>query len=108
MRIALLLCALLVSSCEDGTYRPEREMQAVPMSAAAEAAAGQRFDVRLEQVVADEIAYGGRRGIYSIVDRTTGREYVGLSGVGITELGAHEKRTGSGRDAKKETIVDER
>lgn len=40
-------------------------------------------------VIEDSLAYGGRRGIYIITDTKTGKEYVGVSGIGISELGSH-------------------
>ena len=49
-----------------------------------------RFSVSRVGVVSDELAYCGKRGVYVIVDRKTGQEYVGLSGVGISELGSHQ------------------
>lgn len=48
-----------------------------------------RFDVTRVGVFYDDIAYDERRGVYVIVDRQTGREYVGVSGVGIAETGTH-------------------
>ena len=104
MLLALPLCACR----EDQTYRPEREMPAAPLSAAPESAASTRFEIRLEQMVADEIAYGDRRGVYVILDRQTGREYVGISGVGIAELGAHEVKRRNGAKVETEIVPDER
>lgn len=40
-------------------------------------------------VFADDLAYNGRRGIYVLTDTKTGKEYIGVSGVGISELGSH-------------------
>ncbi len=40
-------------------------------------------------ILQDDLAYGGRRGIYSIRDSKTGIEYIGISGVGISETGSH-------------------
>jgi predicted small secreted protein len=48
-----------------------------------------RFSVECVGIIDDPIAYGDRRGIYIIKDRDTGKEYVGLSGVGISEVGSH-------------------
>ena len=42
-------------------------------------------------VFADDLAYDGKRGIYLIRDERTGIEYIGLSGVGISERGSHEQ-----------------
>lgn len=40
-------------------------------------------------VIKDNIAYGDIRGIYRIVDTKTGKEFIGVSGVGIAETGSH-------------------
>jgi hypothetical protein len=48
-----------------------------------------RFSVECVGILDDPIAYGNRRGIYVIKDRNTGKEYIGLSGVGISEVGSH-------------------
>lgn len=53
---------------------------------------------RLGQVVRvstfeDKLAYGNARSIYIIRDLQSGKEYVGVSGVGISELGSHMVRT---------------
>lgn len=40
-------------------------------------------------VFEDNLAYNERRGIYLIKDNQTGQEYVGVSGVGISEIGEH-------------------
>jgi hypothetical protein len=48
-----------------------------------------RFSVTRVGVFEDALAYGGSRGIYVVFDSQTNREYVGVSGVGISELGSH-------------------
>ncbi len=40
-------------------------------------------------VIVDDLAYDGRRGIYLVRNSVTGQEYVGVSGVGISEIGQH-------------------
>jgi hypothetical protein len=47
---------------------------------------GNRFHVERAAVFTDDLAYGSRRGIYLLTDAVTGRQYVGISGVGIAEL----------------------
>lgn len=37
----------------------------------------------------DDFAYQNKRGIYLIKDNETGKEFIGVSGVGITEIGSH-------------------
>jgi hypothetical protein len=40
-------------------------------------------------VFKDTLAYGNLRGIYEIKDNETGKEYFGISGIGISEIGHH-------------------
>lgn len=63
-------------------------------------AADNRISVTRIAVFEDDLAYKGVRGAYIIKDRDTGREFIGISGIGISELGSHS--TG------KTTISDER
>ncbi|SSY80313.1 hypothetical protein [Alysiella crassa] len=37
----------------------------------------------------DDLAYQNNRGIYLIKDNKTGKEFIGISGIGITEIGSH-------------------
>lgn len=48
-----------------------------------------RVKVRRIDVIEDWTAYQNRRGIYVITDTKTGKEYIGVSGIGITETGTH-------------------
>ena len=61
---------------------------------------GDRFTVSRVGVFEDEIAYDNIRGIYIIVDTKTGKEFVGVSGIGISEVGSHH--------SGKTTVSDER
>ena len=49
-----------------------------------------RIQVTRIGVFKDEVAYNDRRGVYIIVDTKTGKEFIGVSGVGISEVGAHQ------------------
>ena len=53
-----------------------------------------------KQTFYDESAYGNVRNVYVLKDRVNGKEYVGVSGIGISERGSHT--------AGKSTIQDER
>ncbi len=53
----------------------------------------QRVTIERIGIFRDELAYQARRGIYVIKDHKTGREYIGVSGVGITETGVSGKTT---------------
>lgn len=48
-----------------------------------------RVSVTRIGIFSDELAYGDRRGVYVIVDHKSGKEYIGISGVGISETGSH-------------------
>lgn len=50
-----------------------------------------RISIKRIGVVDDPLAYNYRRGIYVIHDNETGKEFIGVSGVGITETGSHGK-----------------
>ena len=52
------------------------------------------FKVDRVAVIYDDLAYTSARGIYLIRDNDTGKEYMGLSGVGVSELGSHSKMVG--------------
>ncbi|HCJ5492477.1 TPA: hypothetical protein NUW79_003117 [Escherichia coli] len=57
----------------------------------------------------DSLAYDGERGIYTITDNKTGKEFVGVSGVGIAELGSHsETHTDSNGKSQTTIVTDER
>lgn len=50
---------------------------------------GGRFRIRIEQTFSDRSAYQCERNVYVIEDTLTGCEYVGISGVGVSEIGSH-------------------
>jgi len=79
----LLLAALLCSSCV-----PD-DTQAKVTVPAPSAPAG-RFTLVLVEKVHDYLAYADERGIYILTDTKTGEQFVGVSGIGITELGRHQ------------------
>ena len=47
------------------------------------------WEVRRVATFRDDLAYDSRRGIYVLTEKSTGREWVGISGIGISELGSH-------------------
>lgn len=49
-----------------------------------------RFEVHLVGTFHDGLAYDNRRGIYLILDHATGKEFLGLSGIGISEVSARQ------------------
>jgi hypothetical protein len=89
--IALLACSGVLIAC--GRSSSEVTPTGKPLSlydgtnwVDGEAA---RFKVTRVGKFADDLAYGDQRGIYVLVDTKTGQEYVGISGIGISELGSH-------------------
>ena len=44
-----------------------------------------------KQTFYDESAYGNVRNVYILKDRVNGKEYVGVSGIGISERGNHQQ-----------------
>lgn len=48
-----------------------------------------RFSVERVGVISDDLAYDNRRGIYIITDHATNTQYIGVSGIGISQLGSH-------------------
>ncbi len=75
----ILALALLSAGCTKATD---------PMPTATSSSG--RVTIERIGVVADGLAYGERRGIYVITDHKTGSEFIGVSGVGITEVGSHQ------------------
>lgn len=59
-----------------------------------------RFQVRRADVFRDDLAYGGKRAIYILIDLKTGREYVGVSGIGLSETGVHSSGKTSTSDER--------
>jgi len=92
MKNSILLLAVLLAAC--GQSVPDM----TPMDAAGNPKGAKavsapvvedRFTVTRSMTFRDELAYGNMRGVYVIVDEKTGREYVGVSGIGIAESGSH-------------------
>ena len=75
------LCAACDSTSSPALVMEEKHRSTLPVEA--------RFHIVRYAVFEDSLAYDGKRGIYLIEDRETSRTYVGLSGIGITEVGDH-------------------
>lgn len=58
------------------------------------------FDLVKKQSFFDDDAYSQVRSVYILKDKQTGKEYIGISGIGISERGSHT--------SGKSTIQDER
>ncbi|TQN52817.1 hypothetical protein FLW98_26800 [Raoultella planticola] len=90
MKIFILLFAILLSACDTGP-EPAKSTMAVSSQLSAEA---DRIGVTKMSEFHDELAYGNWRGVYLIQDKQTGQEYIGISGIGISEVGAHSQMVG--------------
>ena len=87
MKKLIILAALALSACG-----PEANMQMREQSANAntvEISTNARVEVTRIGVFRDDLAYDDKRGVYLIVDQETGAEFIGISGIGISELGSH-------------------
>jgi hypothetical protein len=80
LAIAALTAALL-AGCT-----PDPDMK---MTSQSPAEASPRISVTRIGIFSDTLAYGERRGVYVIQDAETGKEFIGVSGIGITEVGSH-------------------
>ncbi len=87
-QILIATCSIL-SGC---SREPEADtpMLVTPVTTSA------RITVTRIGIIDDPLAYGDRRGVYIITDTKTGMEYIGVSGIGISELGSHSRSTGKG------------
>ncbi len=80
-RLLAIVAAALLTACG-----PDPD---TAMAITVPAQATGRVVVNRIGVIPDELAYGHRRGIYTVTDNKTGAEYIGISGIGITEIGQH-------------------
>lgn len=87
---SILAVALLLAGCAPDPDTPMGAYPALPG----------RIQIVRVGIIKDDIAYHERRGIYIITDTKTGKEYIGVSGIGISETGS--------RNAGKTVISDER
>jgi uncharacterized lipoprotein YajG len=81
----LIACAalMLLAGC---SVPPTMEM-----SGDEKAASATNADWSIERVAVfrDTLAYDNRRAIYILTNAHTGKQYVGVSGIGISEMGSH-------------------
>ena len=87
-KILLPLLAAFLSAALTGCDLPPPDKR-VEMVKTPETQTGNRFTITRVALFSDNVAYNGQRGIYVIKDEKTGTEYVGVSGIGIAEIGAH-------------------
>jgi hypothetical protein len=98
MKRATILAALLLVGCSPDPDMPmhkqTRGADSVPMQDSG------RIEVTRIGVFRDDLAYNSRRGVYLIRDTKTGAEYLGVSGVGISEIGRHSAGKGTATDER--------
>ncbi len=78
--LLLILCCLGLVACDDD--KNVKSMNKV---------SSDRIQVTLISTVRDDLAYYDKRGVYLIKDTKTGQEYIGVSGIGISEIAKHGK-----------------
>lgn len=94
----VLAAALALAACQPPPQRMPLHVDE-PM-AVESGAASYRFEVTRVGTFKDRLAYGDVRGVYLVRDRETGAEFVGVSGVGISELGSHASGETTVRDER--------
>ena len=90
--ISLLLVVLFLGACESPEPDPNNADSQIAwsMGSKLKIQTSERISVTRISVFKDDTAYDRQRGIYIIRDNETGKEFVGISGVGIAETGSHK------------------
>jgi hypothetical protein len=99
--LLLIVSCVALASC-DMPPKPAKQQLNTSLDFIPEAES--RVAVTRIDVIKDDIAYEGKRGVYVIRDNTSGQEFIGISGIGISELGSHTVQSGKSR----RTVEDER
>lgn len=86
--LSILIAALALTACGPDANMPMYEQEARPEGMGINT--NGRFKVERVGVFKDTLAYDNRRGLYVITDTKTGQEFLGVSGIGISELGSHQ------------------
>ncbi len=90
MRVALLVVVFMLTACDRGP-EPAKSTMAVSSQLSSDA---DRIKVTKMSEFRDTLAYDNWRGVYLIQDQQTGKEYIGISGIGISEVGSHTQLVG--------------
>ncbi|HFN3784855.1 TPA: hypothetical protein ACHFQM_004392 [Enterobacter hormaechei] len=90
MKIFIVIFSLLLSACDSGP-EPAKSTMAVSSQLSSDA---DRIKVTKMSEFRDTLAYDNWRGVYLIQDQQTGKEYIGISGIGISEVGSHTQLVG--------------
>lgn len=89
-----ILAALLLTSCDE---TPSGQPTTYQVASPAQA---ERFTISKVSTFRDTRAYHDYRDVFLIRDVQTGQEFIGISGVGVSQLGSH--------NAGKHQVSDER
>ena len=92
MKRLTIFAALACVACGPTPDMPMRKQSAAAKPA--EVVDNPRVEVVRIGVFEDDLAYENRRGVYLVTDKETGQSFIGISGVGITEVGSHSQSTG--------------
>ena len=90
--ISALLAVLFLGACERPEPDPNNADHQIAWSMGSELKiqTSKRISVTRISVFKDDTAYDRQRSIYIIRDDETGKEFVGISGVGIAETDSHQ------------------
>lgn len=86
--LSVIIAAMALTACGPNANMPMYEQEARPDGMSINT--NGRFKVERVGVFKDTLAYDSRRGLYVITDTKTGQEFLGVSGIGISELGSHQ------------------
>lgn len=92
-----ILVVVLLAGC---IPEPQPQPHEAPLNVAPPPVEGERFVVQIVQKFRDDFAYEDVRAVYLITDVETGRKYLGVSGIGISELGSHSDGEDTVRDER--------
>lgn len=88
----ILVCTLLIGCSKEEKPPTQREILQTQqfnqkqLAAPVEISESDRYTVVRVKVFEDNTSYNYKRSIYEITDTRTGKEYFGISGVGIIEI----------------------
>lgn len=105
----LILLTMLIIGCENNVVKPElvfpsvgSRISTLPKEQVTITTIQPelKFELKRVQSFSDGAAYSGYRDIYILKDNETGKEYIGISGIGITERGSHTQSKNSVQDER--------
>lgn len=90
MKYFLVLVLITLTAC---TKSPNGKAQDTQRGNAdyAPVTSSDRVTVERISVFRDDTAYDGTRAVYLVTDHKTGKEFIGISGVGVSETGTHSE-----------------